>query len=200
MLAPRLPGSRSCATAAMAALYWPTRRGAAVEQTSAPARAPLHRRRRADGHRGAAGASLLAAPIAQAEIERASPIRSRPADEISFDRSAMALRARRRADAARDHARVGSTVVAVALGAETARVLRRWLDRCAASTGLPWSKASEAMARPRDVPAQGGGDSWPDLSDAALAAERDLAGAPFSTTSPLKELSSGDLSDARFRR
>ena len=62
-------------------------------------------------------------------------------------------------------------------------------------------EAVQAMARPRDVPAQRPRakpeQSWPDLSDDALAAQREAGWCRrcYDKTS-LKELSAGDLSEA----
>jgi ATP-dependent helicase HrpB len=70
-------------------------RGAAVDQTSALARAPYIAVAELTGT-AAQGRILLAAPIAQAEIELRFADQIESADEISFDRGAMALRARRR--------------------------------------------------------------------------------------------------------
>ena len=106
-------------------------RGAAVDQTSALARAPYIAVAELTGT-AAQGRILLAAPITQAEIEARFADQIETADEISFDRGAMALRARRRRDAARDHA-VGSAAGAAALGRDRAGA-GRWADRRSAST------------------------------------------------------------------
>ena len=127
-------------------------RGAAVEQTSSLARAPYIAVAELTGT-AAQGRILLAAPIAQEDIE------TRFADQIE-DRRRDFVRSRRdgaarapQADAARDHA-VGSAGRAVALGGDRAHFRRgfgRRRARQAAVVEIP-----EAMARPRDVPAQGG--------------------------------------------
>src|SRR5258707_5241907 len=70
-------------------------RGAAVDQTQALARAPYIAVAELTGT-AANGRILLAAPITQAEIERHFADQIETADEISFDRGAMALRARRK--------------------------------------------------------------------------------------------------------
>ena len=93
-------------------------RGAAVDQTSALARAPYIAVAELTGT-AAQGRILLAAPIAQAEIELHFADQIETADEISFDRGAMALRARRKKTLARDHA-VGSADGAAALGGNRA--------------------------------------------------------------------------------
>ena len=110
----------------------------------------------------------------------------------------MALRARRKRTL---HAiTLSEAPMALTPSAETARVLADGLV-AAGLDKLPWSKAAEAVARPRDVPAQGRGRTsqhcWPDLSDDALAAQREawLVPALYDKTA-LKDLSAGDLSDA----
>src|ERR1700730_9284631 len=70
-------------------------RGAAVEQTSALARAAYIAVAELTGT-AANGRILLAAPIAHADIEMRFADQIESTEEISFDRSAMALRARRR--------------------------------------------------------------------------------------------------------
>ena len=70
-------------------------RGAAVDAASALARTPYIAVAELTGT-AAQGRILLAAPIAQADIEAHFADRIEIADEVSFDRGAMALRARRR--------------------------------------------------------------------------------------------------------
>ncbi len=70
-------------------------RGAAVDQTSALARAPYTAVAELTGT-AANGRILLAAPIAQGDIELRFGDQIETTDEISFDRSALALRARRK--------------------------------------------------------------------------------------------------------
>ena len=169
-------------------------RGAAVEQTSALARAPYIAVAELTGT-AAQGRILLAAPITQAEIEQHFADQIESADEISFDRGAMALAGAAQEDLARDHA-VGGAAGAIALRRDRAGA-GRWADR-----GRPRQTAVvetvKTVARSRDVPAQGRRrDRWPDLSDDALAAQREtwLVPALYDKTS-LKEFSAGDLSDA----
>src|SRR4029450_3063490 len=70
-------------------------RGAAVEQTSSLARAPYIAVGELTGT-AASGRILLAAPITQDEIEHHFADQIESTEEISFDHSAMALRARRK--------------------------------------------------------------------------------------------------------
>ena len=71
------------------------RRGASIEQTSALARAPYIAVAELTGT-AANGRILLAAPIAQTDIELRFADQIESATEVTFDRGAMALRARRR--------------------------------------------------------------------------------------------------------
>src|SRR5204863_7960720 len=70
-------------------------RGAAMEQTSSLARAPYIAVGELTGT-AASGRILLAAPITQDEIERRFADQIESTEEITFGRSVMALRARRR--------------------------------------------------------------------------------------------------------
>src|SRR5258707_14760993 len=70
-------------------------RGAAVDQTSALARSPYLAVAELTGT-AAQGRILLAAPIALSEIEQRFAHEIVDADDVSFDRVALALRARRR--------------------------------------------------------------------------------------------------------
>ena len=127
-------------------------RGAAVEQTSSLARAPYIAVAELTGT-AAQGRILLAAPIAQEDIEARFADQIENTEEISFDRGAMALRARRKRTL---HAiTLSEAPMALSPSAETARIFAAGLV-AAGLDKLPWSKAAEAMARPRDVPAQGG--------------------------------------------
>src|SRR6266404_7295836 len=168
-------------------------RGAAVDQTSALARAPYIAVAELTGT-AANGRILLAAPIAQADIEARFADHIENVDEISFDRDAMALRARRKRIL---HAiTLSEAPMALSPSAETAHVfadglIASGLDR------LPWSKSSEQWRDRVMFLRKAEGDLWPDLSDDGLAAQREawLAPALYDKTS-LKELSAGDLSDA----
>ena len=70
-------------------------RGAAVDQASALARSPTIAVAELTGT-AAQGRILLAAPITQGELELRFAGQIESADEITFDRNAMALRARRK--------------------------------------------------------------------------------------------------------
>jgi ATP-dependent helicase HrpB len=172
-------------------------RGAAVDQTSVLARAPYIAVAELTGT-AASGRILLAAPITLADIELRFADRIEIADEISFDRAAMTLRARRRRTL---HAiTLSEAPLALSPSAETARVLADGLVAVGLDK-LPWSKPlqqwRDRVMFLRKAEREVSQSPWPDLSDDALAAHREawLMPALHDKTS-LKELSGGDLSDA----
>jgi ATP-dependent RNA helicase HrpB len=168
-------------------------RGAAVDQTSALARAPYIAVGELTGT-AAQGRILLAAPITQADIELRFADQIETADEVSFDRHAMALRARRKRTL---HAiTLSEPPMALSPSAQTSRVLADGLI-AAGLDKLPWSKPLKQWRDRVMFLRAAEGESWPDLSDDALAAQREtwLVPALYNKTS-LKELSAGDLSDA----
>jgi ATP-dependent helicase HrpB len=172
-------------------------RGAAVEQTSALARAPYISVAELTGT-AASGRILLAAPIAQGDIEQRFAHQIESADEIGFDRASMSLRGRRKRTL---HAiTLSETPMALTPSAETARVLADGLI-AAGLDKLPWSKPlkqwRDRVTFLRKAEGESSQNIWPDLSDQALAARRDnwLVPALFGKTS-LKEFSTGDLSEA----
>ena len=111
-------------------------RGAAVDQASALARAPYIAVAELTGT-AANGRILLAAPIAQADIEARFADQIENTDEVSFDRAAMALRGRRKRTL---HAiTLSEAPMALSPSAETARVLADGLI-AAGLDRLPWSK------------------------------------------------------------
>ena len=168
-------------------------RGAAVDQASALARAPTIAVAELTGT-AASGRILLAAPISQSDIELRFADQIENADEITFDRASMALRARRRRTL---HAiTLSEAPLTLSPSAETARVLADGLI-AAGLDRLPWSKPLQQWRGRVMFLRKAEGEPWPDLSDDALAAQREtwLVPALFDKTS-LKEFSAGDLSDA----
>src|SRR5262249_35914205 len=168
-------------------------RGAAVEQTSSLARAPYIAVGELTGT-AAAGRILLAAPIAEAEIEAQFGEHIETADEVSFDRSALALRARRRKTL---HAiTLSEAPLTLTPSADTARMLADGLI-AAGLDRLPWSKAAKQWRDRVMFLRRAEGESWPDLSDAGLIASAAdwLVPALYDKTS-LKDVSAGDLSEA----
>jgi ATP-dependent helicase HrpB len=115
-------------------------------------------------------------------------------DEITFDRSALALRARRRRCL---HAvTLAEAPLALTPSAETARIFADGLV-AAGLDKLPWSKAAQQWRDRVMFLRKAEGEPWPDLSAEALAARREdwLVGALYDKTS-LKDVSAGDLSEA----
>src|SRR5262249_28704479 len=168
-------------------------RGAAVEQTSALARTPYIAVGELTGT-AAAGRILLAAPITEGEIEAQFAGHIETSDEISFDRAALALRARRRTTL---HAiTLSEAPLTLTPSADTARIFADGLI-AAGLDKLPWSKSVKQWRDRVMFLRKAEGGSWPDLSDDALAdnAADWLLPALFDKTS-LKELSPGDLSEA----
>ncbi|MFT3939574.1 ATP-dependent helicase HrpB [Rhodopseudomonas sp.] len=168
-------------------------RGAAIEQTSALARAPYLAVGELTGS-AAQGRILLAAPITLSEIELHFGDQITDADEVSFDRSAMALRARRRRGL---HAiTLSEAPLALTPSEQTARVLADGLV-AAGIDRLPWSKQLQQWRGRVMFLRKAEGDPWPDLSDAALAESREnwLLPALFDKTG-LRDFSASDLSDA----
>ena len=168
-------------------------RGASIDAASGLTRTPYLAVAELTG--AAANARiLLAAPITQNEIETrfAQLIESR--DEVSFDRAAMALRGRRQK---RLHAiTLADAPIGITPSADTARILGDGLVAVGIER-LPWSKALEQWRGRVMFLRATAPDQWPDLSNAALAESREqwLMPALFDKTA-LKDLSSGDLSDA----
>ncbi len=209
-------GARGCeeppSTGVMLALAFPDRvarnrgngsfvlangRGAALDQTSALSRAPYIAVAELTGT-AAQGRILLAAPITQAEIEARFADQIETADEITFDRGAMALRARRKKTL---HAiTLSEAPLALKPSAETSLALADGLIS-AGLDKLPWSKPAKQWRDRVMFLRKAEGDApqnpWPDLSDTALAAQREAWLVPvlYDKTS-LKDFSAGDLSDA----
>jgi ATP-dependent helicase HrpB len=168
-------------------------RGAAVEQTSSLARAPFIAVGELTGT-AASGRILLAAPITQEEIEVQFADHIETADDIGFDRGAMALRARRRKTL---HAiTLSEAPLALSPSAETARIFAEGLVAVGLDQ-LPWSKAAKQWRDRVMFLRKAEGESWPDLSDDGLieSAADWLVPALYDKTA-LKDLSAGDLSEA----
>jgi ATP-dependent helicase HrpB len=168
-------------------------RGAAVDQTSALARTPYIAVAELTGT-AAQGRILLAAPVTQEEIESRFADHIENAEEISFDRGALALRARRKRTL---HAiTLAEAPVMLVPSAETARVFADGLV-AAGLDKLPWSKHLRQWRDRVMFLRKAEDNAWPDLSDDALAAQREtwLMPALYDKIS-LKELSASELSDA----
>ncbi|MBN9006317.1 MAG: ATP-dependent helicase HrpB [Rhizobiales bacterium] len=168
-------------------------RGASVDQASALARVAYIAVAELTGT-AANGRILLAAPIAQADIEVRFADQIVTDDEVTFDRAAMALRARRRK---RLHAiTLSEAPLAVVPTMATARILAEGL-KVAGLDRLPWSKALKQWRDRVMFLRAAEGNEWPDLSDAGLAADIETWLVPaLSDKAALKDLSAGDLSEA----
>jgi ATP-dependent helicase HrpB len=164
-----------------------------VEQTSALARTPYIAVAELTGT-AANGRILLAAPITQEEVEQRFADQIESTEEISFDRNAMALRARRKR--ALHAIMLSEAPMTLAPSAETARVFADGLI-AAGLDQLPWSKSLKQWRDRVTFLRKAEGEAWPDLSDDALSASREtwLVPALYDKIS-LKELSAGDLTDA----
>ncbi len=168
-------------------------RGAAVDQASSLARAAYIAVAELTGT-AANGRVLLAATIAQSDIEMRFADQIEDADEIAFDRGAMALRARRKRTL---HAiTLSEAPLSLSPSAETARTLADGLI-AAGLDKLPWSKPLKQWRDRVMFLRKAEGEPWPDLSDDVLAAQRETWLVPilFDKTA-LKDISAGDLSEA----
>jgi ATP-dependent helicase HrpB len=172
-------------------------RGAALEPTAALSRAPYIAVAELTGT-AMQGRILLAAPITQSEIEARFADQIETADEVFFDRGAMALRARRRK--ALHAITLSEAPLALETSEETARIFADGLI-VAGLDQLPWSKPvkqwRDRVMYLRSAESASPDNPWPDLSDDALRAQREtwLVPALLDKTS-LKSFSAGDLSDA----
>ncbi|MGB3448099.1 MAG: ATP-dependent helicase HrpB, partial [Xanthobacteraceae bacterium] len=168
-------------------------RGAAMDQAAALARAPYIAVGELTGT-AARGRILLAALITQAEIEARFADEIENADDLWFDKDAMALRGRRRK---RLHAiTLAEAPLQISPSEDSAKIFAEGLV-AAGLDRLPWSKALTQWRGRVMFLRAAEGDAWPDLSDAGLAATADswLTPALFDKMS-LKDVSASDLSDA----
>lgn len=168
-------------------------RGAEIEPHRALAREPFLAIAEIAG--AAASARILAAaPITLAEIEAVAGDRIESREELAFDASAGALRAR----AVR---RLGSVVLGErTLPVPASEAAARLLARGAVGTDLTRLPVSEATRQWRDrilFLRQGGDESWPDLSDAALIASAEDWLAPHLVgRRSLGEIAAADVANA----
>jgi ATP-dependent helicase HrpB len=168
-------------------------RGAAVERTSSLARTPYVAVGELSGT-AAAGRILLAAPITQEEIESHFAEHIEVADEITFDPTALALRARRKKTL---HAiTLSESPLALKPSVETARVFADGLV-AAGLDKMPWSKSARQWRDRVTFLRKAEGAVWPDLSDDALAARLgDWLIPALHDKTALKDFSAGELLDA----
>jgi ATP-dependent helicase HrpB len=140
-------------------------RGASLDAAHPLARAPFIVAAELSGS-AASTRILLAAAADEADILAAAGNRIREINEIEFDRSAAALRARR-------VRRLGAIMLAneplqVTPSEETARLLAEGIAKLGMSR-LPWSKGQIQHRNRAGFLRTARGTEWPDLSDEALA-------------------------------
>lgn len=168
-------------------------RGAGLDPADALARAPFLVVAELQGA-AASARILLAEPIDEGELLAIAGDRITTREELAFDDAAAAARARRtrRLDAIE----LSAEPLAVPQGEEAARVLAQGIAGLGIER-LPWSKAQQQLRDRVAFLRQAGGEPWPDLSDAALAARAVDWLAPFLTTKTrLSDIGAEDLAAA----
>jgi len=178
------PGEREVSAGALLALAYPERiaknrgggagafvlangRGAQTDPASTLAREPYLAVAELTGS-AAAGRILLAAPITLGEIEARFADRIETREEMTFDAASASLRLRRLK-------LLGAIALAeqpmpVEASDAAARMLAEGLARLGIER-LPWTKALRQWRDRVMFLRRAEGDAWPDLSDAALAAD-----------------------------
>jgi ATP-dependent helicase HrpB len=171
-------------------------RGAQLEPASALAREPYLAVAELAGS-AAAGRILLAAPITHAELETFFADRIVMREQVSFDPASASLRQRRlRQLGAIALAEQPMPAVANEAGARRLAegVARLGVER------LPWTKVLQQWRERVLFLRRSGGDQWPDLSDAVLAADLDWLAAIFAGKTSLAELSADEFAAALTAR
>lgn len=168
-------------------------RAGQVDAASPLARAPYLVVAELQG-RAAATRILLAVALDEDELQEIAGNRIATRDEVQFDTSAMAVRARRvrRLDAivmsSEQRAIVKGEDVAIALADGVAR---------AGIAKLPWSKSQLQIRQRVDFLRSAGEGDWPDLSDAALGADVRKWLLPFlSAKTKMSDIGADDLGNA----
>jgi ATP-dependent helicase HrpB len=141
----------------------------------------------------AQGRIVLAAPIALSEIEARFADRIESRDDVTFDEKSLTLRARR-------SRRLGAVALSeqtrkVEPGDEAARLLAQGVARAGVDK-LPWTKALTQWRDRVMFLRRAEGDEWPDLSDAALAANIDWLLPAFAGKTAVSQLGADDLHSA----
>ena len=167
-------------------------RGANVDPASALSREPFLTIAELAGT-AAQGRVLLAASIALKEIEQrfADKIESR--EDVSFDASSASLRGRR-------SQRLGALALSeqtmrVAPGEANARLLAEGIARLGVER-LPWTKSLKQWRDRVMFLRRAEGDEWPDLSDAALAADMEWLLPVLGDKTALSDISGDEISTA----
>jgi ATP-dependent helicase HrpB len=171
-------------------------RGANVDAASPLARDPFLAVAEMTGS-AAAGRILLAAPITPDEIEARFADRIVTRDEVTFDQASASLRARRQRRLGA--ITLGEQPMPVETNEESARILALGVARLGIER-LPWSKALRQWRDRVMFLRTAEGDEWPDLSDAALAADTDWLASLFYNKTALPELSADDFASALTAR
>jgi ATP-dependent helicase HrpB len=171
-------------------------RGAAIDAASPLAREPYLAVAELTGS-AASGRILLAAPIALAEIEARFAERIETREEVSFDPASASLRRRRLR-------RFGALALAEqpeppVADEAAARMLAQGVARLGLAR-LPWTKALRQWRDRVMFLRSAEGDEWPDLSDAALAADIDWLASAFAGKTSLAELSADEFAAALTAR
>lgn len=168
-------------------------RGASLDPAHALARAPFIVAAELSGS-AAATRLLLAASATEDDVLTAAADRIHASQEIEFDQEAAALRARhvRRLDAVI----LASEPRPVTPSEDTALLLADGIAKLGVDR-LPWSKAQRQLRDRVGFLRSAGGDEWPDLADAALAATMAQWLAPFlAGKTRLSDISADDLGAA----
>ena len=171
-------------------------RGAQVDKASALARASFLAVGELAGS-AAASRILLAAPITLAEIETRFADRIAARSELSFDPASASVRLRRLRQ-------LGAiTLSEQSAPAPTDEVSARLLAVGIARLGagrLPWTNALHQWRDRVMFLRQFEGDEWPDLSNAALAADIDWLAQTFAGKTTLADLSTDEFAAALAAR
>jgi ATP-dependent helicase HrpB len=167
-------------------------RGGNVDQASPLARVPFIAVAELTGS-AAQGRIVLAAPIALAEIEERFGGRIENRDEVTFDEKSLSLRARR-------SRRLGALALneqtrKVEPNEDTVRVLAEGIARVGMNR-LPWTKSLTQWRDRVMFLRRAECEEWPDLSDAALAANVEWLTPAFADKTAVSQLSPDDLSNA----
>jgi ATP-dependent helicase HrpB len=171
-------------------------RGAQIDPASPLAREPYLAVAELAGS-AAAGRILSAAPITVSEIEARFAERIVSSDEVTFEPASASLRVRRLR-------RLGAISLAEqnlpASGSEAAaRLLAQGVGRLGIAR-LPWSKALRQWRDRVAFLRHAEGSAWPDLSDAALAADLDWLASIFAGKTALAELTADEFAAALTAR
>jgi ATP-dependent helicase HrpB len=172
-------------------------RGASLDATDALARAPFLVVAEMAG-KAQATRILLAARMDVADLEQVAAHRIERADEVQFDADTGALRARRTRKLGA--ITLDSSPLPVPANDAAALALAQGLATLGIAR-LPWSKAQsqlrDRLGFLRQAAPETGPKIWPDLSDAALAADIQTWLAPFlARKTKLSDLDAEDLQSA----